>query len=297
MKIYTKILTALFTGLIVLFVTGNLYAQDVDINTLIQEAREAGIEQTAITELQNRARERNVTDQQLGAILNSAIQMAEENLPADAAIQKALEGLSKGVPGQRIVPVIDQVYKSMGQATAIVDPWVNKPEVQKMIDRPGQSMQKEQFRNELAKATSKSMIQNTPPDAVNGILSEIGTESILSNARPSDIIAALSILSDLPSTAERPEVSGTFIVRALKGGFRADDLQKLPSAIKMAQQRSELPAASVIEGVAEQMQGGIPARQILQNLFKGNVGGGPPGNIPKGLDGRPDRGNNNGGTG
>jgi hypothetical protein len=51
----------------------------------------------------------------------------------------------------------------------------------------------------------------------------------------------------------------------------------------------------VIEGVSKQMSGGIPAKQILQNLFNGNVGGGPPGNVPKGLGNKQNRGNSNGG--
>jgi hypothetical protein len=84
------------------------------------------------------------------------------------------------------------------------------------------------------------------------------------------------------------------IVRSLKAGFDASELQKLPAAIKMAQQRGQLPAANVIEGISHQLNAGVPAQQILQNLFDGNIGGGPPGGTPPGLEKRQKRGNGRG---
>jgi hypothetical protein len=66
--------------------------------------------------------------------------------------------------------------------------------------------------------------------------------------------------------------------------------------MNMAQRRSQLPAQAVAQGLSRQLQGGLPASQILQNLFNGEIGGGPPGNVPPGLDGeRPGR-NSNAGT-
>lgn len=298
MRFLTKIITLFLAGFILVFVSGTLQAQQIDRPDWFQKAGEAGIEQSMLSELQNKLQEKGISDQQFESILKSAIAMSEENLPAEVAIQKALEGFSKGIQAGRIVMVLDKVHKSVRQAAKMVDPWMNKPDVQEMIGRSGDAMPKELFRNELTKATSKSFMQNISSDEVNEVLSQIGDQSVLSKAGPADIVTAMGVLPDLPSTANDSQASAKFIIRALKGGFKSDELQKLPSALKVAQQRSELPAASVIEGVASQMRGSIPAKQILQNLFNGNVGGGPPGNIPKGLNDNRGRGNSNGqGTG
>lgn len=281
-----------------LWPSDKVHAQNnTDISVLAERAEAAGMEQATLSELQSRAQSRGISNEQLGQILESALSLSEQNLPGQLAIDKALEGLSKGVPGERLVPAVNRVGQGMRQSAEVVDPWMGRNEVQGLLKQTGQSMSENGFRNEMIKATSKSFVQNVPSDNVQSIFNEIGSEEIISRSTPGDLITAVSILPDLPTTANQPKVSSSFIVRALKGGFDADKLQQLPSAMKMGQQRSQLPAASIIEGVAQQMDNGTPAKQVLQNLFNGNVGGGPPGNIPKGLENRPDRGNNNRGNG
>lgn len=296
MKFLKQVLLTIFASSILLLAVRQVHAQDADISALIAKTEEAGMEQAAVQELRNRAQNSGMSNQQVRQILESALHLSNQNLPGQVAIDKALEGLSKGVPAGRIIPAINDIGEGMRRATGIVDPWMNRSEVQQLMNRAGQSMSKSSFRSEMIRATSKSFVQDVPTDQINEIFRALGTNEILSERSAGDVITAVSILPDLPTTASQPEVSVSFIVRALRGGFDTDRLQQLPSAMKMGQQRSQLPAASVIEGVAQQMEKGIPAKQILQNLFNGNIGGGPPGNIPKGLDRRPDPGNNNPGN-
>jgi len=290
MDFYRKILLTFLIGLLSFVAAHKIYAQEANVSTLVQQAQKAGIKPEALTDLQNRAREHGVNNQQLGMIIKTAISMSDEGLPADVAIQKSLEGFSKGIPVNRIISVVQREHTSLGQAAKIVDPWMKNQQIQDMMDRSNRRMPEKTFRNELTKAASKSLMQNISSEDVNGVLSQISDKSVLSKAGPADIVAAIGIIPDLPSSAG-PKASANFVVRALKGGFKANDLQKLPSAVKMAQQRSELPAASVLEGVAGQMKKGVPARQIIQNLFNGKVGGGPPGHRPKGLGPNSNHGN------
>lgn len=296
MNFLKQVILAVFACSILLLAVRQVQAQGTDISTLIEKAEAAGIEQAGMQELRSRAQNHGMSNQQFRQILELALQLSNQNLPGQVAIDKALEGLSKGVPAGRIIPAINNIGEGMRQATKIVDPWMNRSEVQQLVDREGQSMSENSFRSEMIRATSKSFVQDIPTDYINDIFRELGNDEILLKRSAGDVITAVSILPDLPTTASQPKVSASFIVRALRGGFDADKLQQLPSAMKLGQQRSQLPAASVIEGVAQQMEKGIPAKQILQNLFNGNIGGGPPGNIPKGLDRRPDPGNNNRGN-
>jgi len=294
MKLYKEIFTILFFGIFFFGISSDIQAQQNATGNWMQKAREAGIEQSVLSDFQEHVDNQKVTEEQLSSILRSAVSMSDRNLPTDIIVQKALEGFSKGVSGDRIVSVVGQVQQSVAKAATIIDSWMEKPEVREMMSKSGAGMPKEKFRNELAKAASKSIRQNIPSESLDKVFSELGNMSVLSKTGPSEIVAAVGILPDISSSAKNPQAAGEFVVRALKGGFKANELQKLPTAMKMAQQRSQLPAASVIEGVAGQMKGNVPAKKILQNLFNGKVGGGPPGDIPRGIEKNKGKGNGNG---
>lgn len=280
--------------LIILLSVGNLRpGQAQQMPELIERAHTAGIEQSQIESLVNRAEQRGINAEELTGMLIQAVAMAEQNLPYEMIFQKAFEGMAKGVPAQRMQPVLDEIVLNTGRAAEFVDVWVEKPAVAEMVSRSGGNMNRESFRNEMVKVSSNALSQSYDRDQLNEILNTIADDEAFERTNPSGILTAVNILSDLPgSSGERSSTAGV-VLRALRAGFSASDLQKLPEAINMAQRRSQLPAAAVVEGVSQQLQGGVPAAQILQNLFNGNIGGGPPGNMPPGLGGnRP--GNNSG---
>ena len=269
-------------------------AQNGQLSALIQQARDAGIEQSRISDLQNRAEVRGISDEDLMAIIRPAVEMAEKNLPHEMIFEKAFEGISKNIPVQRIEPVLQGIMQSSERAAGYVDQWVTRPEVGNMLQRSGERMDQQRFRNEMVRAGSKTLSRDFDGDTFSETLSALADEGILDRARPSGILAAVNVLSDLPSAAQEPAKTARIILNALEGGFDAADLQKLPGAMNMAQRRSQLPAAAVADGLSRQLQGGFPASQILQNLFNGEVGG-PPGNVPAGIDReRPGRGQQGG---
>lgn len=278
---------------------GLVQAQNASVQEIMDRAAKQGIERTQLQELQNRAQSKGLTDQQLIEIMEPAVTLAENNLPSDIILQKALEGLSKGVPANRMLPVLKSMQQSVQQAGPMVESWVQRPEVRQMVNKPGGGMSEQHFKNEMVKATSRGLMNNIPSDEIQKLLNEISSQELTDNIGPSNVVASVGVFAELPGTVEQPEASRSLIVRSLKGGFRTVEIQRLPAAMKIAQQRSQLPAASVIEGVARQMRGGIPAKQILQNLFNGNIGGGPPGGTPPGLENKQNRGNsgNNGNNG
>lgn len=288
--ILPKILTIpLLLGLVLL--PALVKAQNASLKEVLEQARSMGIEQAQLQELQNRAQSRGLNDQQIMDIIEPAIALAEENLPSEAVLQKALEGLSKGVPANRMMPVLKNMQQSVQKAGPMVESWIQRPNVQEIVNKPGAGMSDSQFRNEMIKATSRGLMNNVPSGEIQKLLDEISSSDMSDNADPSNVVASVGVFAELPTTAEQPEVSRSLIVRSLKGGFNTAEIQRLPAAMKVAQQRSQLPAASVIEGVARQMKGGIPAKKILQNLFNGNIGGGPPGGTPPGLENKQNRGN------
>ncbi|MEL7833226.1 hypothetical protein [Fodinibius sp. Rm-B-1B1-1] len=296
-KQHINVLTVLLFVCISLSVTDSALGQAGDLNTLQERAKKAGIEQSIIDDLKVRKESRGLTNEQLIAIIEPAVALAEDNLPANHVLQKALEGLSKGVPDAQIVPYINSMANATRQAAGVVDPWLENPGVKKMVEAEDHRAGPNSVRNRMVESSSRAINQNISPDEVSQLLSDIGDKSVMSKTTPSNIISAMDILPDLPMQ-DQPQLTRSFVIRALKGGFEAAEFQKLPMALNMAQKRSQIPAANIVEGIANQLQRGTPAQDILRNLFDGNIGGGPPGNIPKGMEDNPGRGNNgNRGTG
>ena len=267
----------------------NALGQVGKMSALEKRASKAGIEQSVIEDLKARKESRGLTDQQLIGIIEPAVELAEDNLPANHVLQKALEGLSKGVPDSRIAPYINSMADATRQAAGVVDSWLERPNVKTMPGREGTNG----VRNRMVESSARAINQDISPNEISQLLSDIGEESVMSKTTPSNIISAMDILPDLPMK-DQPQLTRSFVIRALKGGFKAAEFQKLPMALNMAQKRSQIPASNIVEGIANQLQNGTPAQDILQNLFDGNIGGGPPGNIPKGMEDNPGKGNQGG---
>lgn len=271
-----------------------LFAQQDSFSILNQKAGEFGIDASYISNLQERATKNGISNDELSQILEPAVTLANENLPFDMILQKTSEGIAKGVPINVLSNVLEGLQVSTQNAAPIVDIWMQKPGVQNITtDSPGAGSTLA-FRNDVLKSTAKALNQGFSENVLNGFLNKLDTQELLSNISRNEVVTSLTILPDLPSSAENQELSSELVIRSLKGGFDSSDLQKLPSAMKIAQSRGQIPAGDVVNGILERMQAGSPASEILQGLFDGKIGGGP----PSGLPGRPDnkgRGNNGNG--
>lgn len=247
--------------------------QNQQLTDLLRKAGEAGIELANLDLLQTRANDYGMGEEELFYMIEPAMILAKKNLPNDAIFQKALEGITKKVPAERIHPVLDDLRRNTEEVVTIVDPWLDREEVAKMVRRAGEEkqMSKQRFRNEMIKYGSRALSRDVSRENLQSLLDEVGQDRILQHSAPISIMAAVSILPDLPipDTTEHPVNSKAILVHALQNGFGATDFQRLPGAISVAQKRGEMSAATVMEGVSQQLRGQVPASQILQNLYDG----------------------------
>jgi len=273
--------------LLILFISVNPFlaiAQEGSLSDLIEQARAVGIEQEILNNLQNRAQTHGISNADLMAIIQPAVSMAEQNLPYGMIFDKALEGISKRVTSGQLQPVLNSIAENSAEAAQLVDSWMNRPEIDRMLARSGNRMDHGAFRNDMIKAGSKGLMNNFDRDVLESTFESVAASSAMEHASPSGIFTAINILSDLPTAAKEPAQSARMVLNALEGGFNASELQKLPGVMSMAERRSQLPAQAVALGFTQQLQQGLPASQILNNLFNGDIGGGPPGNIIPGLN-------------
>jgi hypothetical protein len=275
-----KLLSSTITALAIVLMPLTMQAQQQGGDRTIQNAVAAGIDEARAGELYNRAMARGITEEQFSELLQPAITMAGENLPYELILEKAFEGISKGVAHSQMMPILNSLSENAAVASGFIDAWAGRPEISDMLGRHGSRMNDVEFRKEMVKAASKGLVQGFDRDVMNDVLNRMAAGESLQKATPAGLITAISVLSDLPSSGHEPAESARIVLAALESGFEADDLQKLPGAIAMAQRRTQLPAQAIAGKLEGQLGIGLPASQVLQNLFNGNIGNGPGNAIP-----------------
>lgn len=262
MKSFRYIALVFVAGLLILLVLpAAINAQNVEKEQLAKMAREAGIEQTLLDELSSRAEKHGASDESVATIIRSATEMAQNNLPYDVIFNKAFEGLTKGVPANRVEAAILNMKQRIGEAAEVVDPWLqNDP------DLPFKPQENPSFRNGLVVAVSNVMNNNVSADAAGDMLRSLSEASLPAEVGPAEIIAAVRIVPDMTAFTGQPESTTRFVLRLVKGGFNAAEMLKLPTAMRYYQGRNQLPASAMIETVSGQLQG-LPAARIIQNLM------------------------------
>lgn len=281
----------MFFGLMLLAVTTAL-AQD--LSGLMDRGEQAGIDRERLTRVVDRAEGQNFSQDDIYALLEPAVNLAENNLPYEFIIQKSMEGLAKRVPAENVRNVLGDFERGISRSAEIIDPWLEEEGVRSAVEREmrgrDQAEAMSQMRNNLIQSSAQALQQNVGEENLNSFLTEITQISGQRNISVSAVASAMRVMSDLPTAQEHPELSNEILVNAVKSGFNANQMQQLPSAMNTAQFFSQLPAESIGRGISEQMREGTPGHQVLENLFQGNVQGGPPGFVPPGRDGAPGRG-------
>lgn len=260
----------------------------------IEKAEAAGIDENHIEKIMNLSGGA-ISDDTIIKMILPATELAEKGMPTEFVIQKMLEGFAKGVPADRMQPVLESIYQHTPSAVAISEQWMAKPDVRPFIDAMGEHQQR--FKKDLIQANLKSLTQQVDAEQIESVLNELGKQSILEKTSPQAVAAAVGVLPDMPESVRKGAGIQNMIAKAIQGGFSAADIQKLPGAMNAAERRSQLPAASIMNRMSDQIGSGIPANQVLQNLFNGNLNAGPPSGIPGGRPGgNPGRGNVDGGN-
>ena len=271
----------ILTLLSVLFITPAAVGQVDQSDDLVRKAERAGIEKYLLNELRDRTGGDRPAGRLLVTVLRSATEMANNNLPYERIIGKAFEGISKGVSSDKVALAVVELHKSTETAADIVDRWA-----QSNAHSPIGSGNSEASRKGLTVALSNVIRSDLSSAAAEDILTALTEASLPSDTGTGELVAAIRIIPEIAAINQTGTTDGTatkFVIRALKGGFKSGDLQKLPAALKMAQARNQPFVSAVLQGRTGPF-GGFPASQVIQNLMNGNAGAVLPGSIPVGLD-------------
>ena len=158
--------------LLILIMPAALIAQQRSLQDLMVRASAAGFGADRIAEIEQRAASSGMGELDLAALLEPAVELAEQNLPADFAIQKMMEGFSKNVPAGRMTPVLQLIREKTPLAASLADNWIEKSEVTVFMNSLGENQVR--FRRDLVSANLKSLTQNVDAGLLEGVLNELG---------------------------------------------------------------------------------------------------------------------------
>lgn len=306
-----KRITPAILTVLVLLVAPAVWAQPSPIDALVERAREAGLDPEQVQTVSERAQQRGLSPDEAAQLIEPAVQLAEEDLPGEAVLGKALEGLAKGVPFTRIHPVVGQLQEGTREVGSFVSEWAQSQQVQEMMSAEDGSPSTGSARP-VIEAAAQARAQGASSETIRSFLSNLPSETSRRPISPDEIASAVRVIPDVPGEGQTPESVGRFVRAALDEGVSPETMRQIPAALQTANRQTGRPIDALARSAATEMAAGTPASDVLSALFQGNgpgVGppngrGGPPEGTPPGQDlppesgppsDRPDRGGGNGG--
>lgn len=286
MRLASKYITICAGGFAILLLSltpSQSVAQTHSLRQTMEAAEKQGIPEQDLNNLTRRAHEKNISDEQISGMLQTAVDMASQNLPYKLVIQKCMEGLAKGVNPSIIMSVEAKMYTNTREAAQMTDQWMSKPSVHNMIIRSG-NIQTGTFRTQVVTMTARTLFQGVKDKDLKQLFSEMTQSSVTAHMTPGQVSAAIEILPDLPTTRNRPDISRSLVMQAIKKGLTPDQIGQLPMALARAQQMGQLPAEAIASRLSKALERRNFTMAMLQGLFGDNSKEGPSGGIPPGLN-------------
>lgn len=254
-------------------------AQPAAVDQLVAEGAQAGVNRALMEQVVRRAEQAGYTADQTAQLLRPAVGLAQERLPADGVLQKALEGLAKRVPPPRIQPVLQRIQTSTQQAGTLVSMWVQRSDVQAMMGNGGASPLDEAARGQLVRSVAQARMQNVPPDVAQQLLEALPARTQRRPIPPSDVAAAMQVLPELMGNGASPQTTIELLTSAVDAGYGPTNVRQLPTAVQAARQQSQRPMDVLVRNASRAIAQGTPAADVLSRLFDGGFPGGPPGDV------------------
>lgn len=248
---------------------------------LLSRGAAAGADVELLEEVRARADRVGLDAEAVSGLLRPAVLAAEAGLPSGLLLQKGLEGLSKGVPPERIVLVLAALEGALERAAGLVDPWMAGPGVGEAVAEPDGGRA---ARARLVESVGLALQAGASEETLGELLGRVPRGLKGGRVSALRLGVAAEVLSEIPVARRDPAMAAEVVLAALNAGFGAAELRELPAALRAAARRGELPAETVARGALVQMMDGLPAASVLENLFRGEFPGNAPFDLPPGLE-------------
>lgn len=235
------------------------------VSSLIEKGRAAGADASRLQAVASRAEAAGLSPQQTATLLQPTVTLAERDLPSTPLLNKTLEGLAKRVPPQRMTPVIQQLQSHTEKAGTLVSAWMNRDEVQALLESGASST----GRNQLITSIAEARQQTRSTTQIEAFLTELPEAMGRRSVTLSEVAAAVSVMPNLPTAASAPDAARSVLTAALRAGYNAESLRQLPVALKQAAQASGRSPAALAQEAVRAIKTGGSAPDVIRDLSRG----------------------------
>lgn len=269
-----------------------------ELDAFVERAVESGIDRALVTTVASRAGESGFTAQETTELLQSAVRLASEGLPARPVLGKALEGLAKGVPFTRLHPVVGELETHTLEVGRYVRGWARRSDVQPVLGDAGR-VSNEGGVATVIESAARSRMRGASSDLVRGFLDRLPENSSRRPIGTDEIATGLHVLPDMPDANAAPAQTARLVTAALDARLPTERVRQMPGALRSAARQRGQPVEALARGAASELAAGTPAAEVLDGLFEGGRPGvGPPGvrrggapdDVPPGQDLPPEAG-------
>lgn len=261
-------------------------AQPASVSSLLERGQQTGADVDLMRTVVDRANQAGLSAAATTRLLEPAVALAERGLPTSPVLNKALEGLSKRVPPERMTAVLQQLRTRTEQSGQLVGTWLQQDDVRAMIGAGDQQNLSERGRATLIASVADAQQQGVTPELIRAFLNELPATTDRRPVPLADVSVAVGVLPDLSSNGESVPAAQQLLAAALDAGYDSQSMRQLPAAIEQARRETQRPTAAIAKGAAQAISWGTPADNVLQNLFRGVPPAGPPGRAGQGRQGQ-----------
>ncbi len=243
--------------------------EQADVKARASSAISAGVPAEDVEVIVSRATGRGMDAGTINRFLDLGASAKKEGLPAGPVLDRIEQGLSKGVPADRIQAASDRLVQKLAEARPVVDGLIRSGV------KPGTGAERDAAIASSARALERNMTSRDIESIGAAVQGKKGSIGLLSGAV--DAAAYFTGSGMSPKTASR------FVTNAVGKGYSARSLDSLVKQVDREMKRGNKPEdiASRMEREGMQSERDME-RQELQQEVKGGHGSG---GVPAGMGG------------
>lgn len=218
----------------------------------VYEAVNAGIPSDDIAIIINRSLRYGVDGKTIEGFIDTAIKVKRQNLPTRPVLDRIQQGLSKGVPPERILGATRKLAEKLSVAEGIVNNLI-KSDV-----KTGNTAEKGELVQTVARALERSIPKN--------IITQIGINVRKHNYSLSIFDKAVDTVTNFVESGMSVELASRLVNKAIDKGYSEKDMWKMEREIA-----DELKEGRKMEDVARRMESVMD--RGFERSYRGMEGG------------------------
>lgn len=183
----------------------------------------AGIPSADVAVIVHRGLARNVDSKTIEAFIDINVRAREQNLPVRPVLDRVQQGLSKGVPPEKILAFTERLVEKLAAADRILS----------SIEKSGTKADKSRYREEGTQSVARALEKAIPED----MITKVGMKAAGKRVSFSTFNASINAITTFVEVGMQPEQALRLVNRAMDKGYSEKEMTEME--MKMSRMMKE----------------------------------------------------------